>query len=96
MSPKIKIPANFKKIKDAVLFLLTERPFWCLLFLAVLLFSYAAYFFYVYALTVPSPSVPESKVEIKLGTYQQVMERLNQRETNLEQGIAKEYPDVFR
>jgi hypothetical protein len=96
MSPKIKISANFKKIKDAVLFLLTERPFWCLLFLAALLFFYAAYFFYAYALIVPSFFVPESKVEIKLGTYQQVMERLNQRETDLQQGIVKEYKDVFR
>jgi len=95
MNFKIKIPVKFKKITDGLVAVLTKRPVWCLLFLGLTMFSYLAYLFYVAVLKVP-PSPPESKVEIKAGIYSKVLERLKQRETDLQQGIERDYPDVFR
>lgn len=93
---RLKKLFDFNKIKDAFLSFLTGRPFWCLLILSLLLFIYAAFLFYFYALRIPPPAPLETKTEIKLETYKNVIERLKQREDNIRQGIAKEYPDVFR
>lgn len=95
MNLKIKTRFNFRKIKNTSIFFLTERPFWCFLFLALLLFVYAAYLFYSFALVV-SPSPMENKEKINTGIYQKVMERLNQRDADLQQGIGQDYPDIFR
>lgn len=95
MNLKIKIPFDVKKIKNICLFLLTERSFWCFAFLALLLFAYAAYLFYFYALAVPPPLM-ENKEKLNPATYQKVIERLNQRDADLRRGAGQDYPDVFR
>jgi hypothetical protein len=95
MNLEIKIPQKFKKVPRFFLVALTERPIWCLLILIILLFSYLAYLFYFSILAAPPP-ILEKKMEVKVEIYQQVMSRLNQREINLQQGIEKEYPNIFK
>ncbi len=92
---KFKIFFNFNKIKNTVSSFLTGRSILCLFIFGLVLLGYSAFLFYYYAFKTPPPAL-ENKTEIKTEIYKKVIERLKQREDNIQQGIVKEYPDVFR
>ena len=91
--PKI---LDLKKIKEPLADFFEKRSFWCLLFLATLLFSYATFLFVFYVFKNPSPSQENSNLQIKTPIYQAVIPRLEQKETNIQQGTGQNYLDIFR
>jgi len=69
-----------------------------LLGLLLLFFLYSLLLFYYYAY-LPLRSQPEGikeKVAINQTLYQKVMGVLDSRSAKIEQGLNKEYPDVFK
>jgi len=94
----MKLPLNniLKKSLRHLAFTLKEKA--NLIFVALLLIDClgAALIVYLYIIRTPQlPSVSQN-VEIKTQMYQDVMNRLNARETKIQEGIAKSYPDIFR
>lgn len=65
-----------------------------ILFLASALAGGAA--FYFYAIKTPDVTGEEQLLNINKQLYQDIINRLNARETNIQQGIGQDYRDVFR
>lgn len=75
---------------------LKNHPTWCLLILTFLLILYALIIFGLYAISSPAPSATTSTWQINEELYQQVLQRLQARDANIQQGIEQNYPDIFR
>jgi len=94
----MKLPLNniLKKSLRYLAFMLKERA--NLIFITLLLFDClgAALIAYLYIIRTPQLPIASQNVEIKTQLYQDVMNRLNARETKIQEGMARGYPDIFR
>ncbi|MBU4142921.1 hypothetical protein KJ590_02880 [Patescibacteria group bacterium] len=87
---------KIRKISQGLAGSLKNHPSWCLLVLTFLLIVYALVIFGLYAVNSPAPTAPSSTLQINADLYQQVLSRLKARDTNIQQGIEQNYPDIFR
>lgn len=89
-------PADFKKYLEAIGEYLQEKPGWSLLIIGFLFFVYGLVIMGSYAFESEALVNMEQSGKLKTELYQTVIGQLKQRETRLQQGIAQEYPDIFR
>lgn len=73
-----------------------EKPGWCLFCLAFLLFVYGLVILGSHAFRVEPVGGNETQSQLKIELYQNVIVRLKQRQINIQQGTAVQYPDIFR
>jgi len=92
----IQLNNSIKKITAHLIFFFKEKVEFALLFLFLISFAAAGIIFYFYAIRSSNQLPPTNEIKIDKATYQQVLNRLNARETNIQQGIEKNYPDVFK
>lgn len=94
----MKLPLNnfLKKSLRRSAFILKERV--NLIFITLLFIDClgAALIAYLYIIRTPQLPTASQNIEIKTQLYQDVMNRLNARETKIQEGIAGGYPDIFR
>ncbi len=96
MNIKLINPNILKKTLDWISGFLKKRPSLVLAtaLLAVILASGAIFYFHV--LQAPTSNVEQPIIKINKALYQEVIHRLDSRETNIQRGIGQNYRDVFR
>lgn len=87
---------KIKKIGRSLAGSLKNHPVWYLLILSWLLITYALIIFGSYAVKNPAATEINTQLQIKSELYQRALERLKARDANIQQGIEKNYPDIFR
>jgi hypothetical protein len=58
--------------------------------------AYAAVIFYSFILKAVPPIMSESKIRVKTELYEEIMQRLQQRQANIEQATNSDYRDIFK
>lgn len=86
---------KFKKTRELLASLLTRHPARCLLALALALAIYALVIFGAYAVKNPGAD-SQAGLQIKKDLYREVLSRLKSRDSNIQQGIGRNYPDIFK
>ncbi len=76
--------------------ILKRHPTWCLITLSFLLIIYALIIFGLYALKNPPATEINAGLKIDSETYQSIIAKLKARDTNIQQGIGQNYPDIFK
>ena len=73
-----------------------EKIKFVLLFLFLLSFITTGIIFYLYAINTSSQAPPANEIKVNKQLYREVLNRLNAREANIQQGIEINYLDIFR
>ncbi len=87
---------KIKKIGDYLASIFKNHPTWSLLVLIFLLAIYALIIFGSYAIKNPVATAIDAQLQINNELYQQTLSRLKARDTNIQQGIGQNYPDIFQ
>ena len=85
-----------KKIPNYLGRLLVNQPLRCLAILLVLVCFYAAAVFYFYTFKNQTINEPTTNLKINSELAQKVIDRLEQRNPNIQQLTGKNYRDIFR
>jgi cbb3-type cytochrome oxidase cytochrome c subunit len=85
-----------KKTGNYLVAAFKEHPTWFLLALIFLLSIYSLIIFGSYAIKTPPATELNNQLQIKKDLYQQTLKKLQGRDTYIQQGIGKSYPDIFR
>lgn len=88
----LKLKTNGKHLAGA----LKNHPTWFLILLISLLALYALIIFGLYAIKDPDQAELSNQLQIKSELYQQTLQRLQARDSNIQRGVEKTYPDIFR
>jgi len=92
----LRLGGRFKNSYNYLIFFLKERAILCLAILLVAAFITAGFVFYSYALKSPSVIPDEPTIKINQDIYQKVIRDLESRQTNIKQGVEKNYRDIFK
>jgi len=94
----MKLPANNlpKKTIPRLVRLLKEKSNLFLFTLLTASFLGAGIIFYLYVIKKPDLPATSQNIKINKQLRQEVISRLDARETNIQQGIGQDYWDVFK
>ncbi|MBU1102318.1 hypothetical protein KJ853_01515 [Patescibacteria group bacterium] len=87
---------SFKKTGQSIAASLKKRANFYLTLLLLICVLAAGAVLYFYVIKEQGDQQPQDITEIKTGLYQNLINQISARELNIQEGISREYTDIFK